>query len=163
VTERSISGDDGDAANGVVDEVVVGEIANRVGAGFVAELDGEEHVIVIELRVRGRGEGGVVDGGEHELEIVDEAQGAEGKGEDSGDVGGPAAEAARERETGDEAKSGEERSPALELKSCEEVIWLLGFVRLDDEERDQEDSEGDEGEAASEEPEVGLGFVRHLL
>ena len=80
VTERSIGGYDGYVASCVVDEVMVGEGSDWVGARFAAKLDGEEHVIVIEIGVGGVGEGGLIDGSEHHFKLIDEAEGAGGEG-----------------------------------------------------------------------------------
>ncbi len=86
VTERSIGADEGDAAEGVVDDVVVGEGADGVGTGGAVDGDGEEFVVGFEGGLGGGLEGGSVDGVEHEFEDVDAGE-AEGDGDGEGDGG----------------------------------------------------------------------------
>ncbi len=61
VTERSIGDDDGDAADRVVQNVVIRHLHDGVSARFIPNGDGHHHFLVGEVRIRGRDEAGGLD------------------------------------------------------------------------------------------------------
>ena len=70
VTKCSIGDRDRHACDDIVEDVMVGHLADGIGAGVAAEADGHDHFFGVELAVRLRQELRAGDGMEHPLEIV---------------------------------------------------------------------------------------------
>jgi len=70
VTERSIGDNDGDAADRIVQNVVIGHLHDGISARFQTDRDGHHHFLVGEVGIRRRNEAGGLDGIEHPFEIV---------------------------------------------------------------------------------------------
>jgi hypothetical protein len=71
VTERSISDSDGHASYDVVEDVMVGHLADGISAVVATEADGHDHFFRIDLALGLREELGTGGGMEHPFEIVE--------------------------------------------------------------------------------------------
>ena len=70
VTKCSIGDRDRHAADHIVEDVMVGHLADGIGAGVAAEADGHDHFFGVELALGLRQELRAGDGMEHPFEIV---------------------------------------------------------------------------------------------
>jgi len=77
VTERSIGGHDGNAADHVVHDVMVGDYADGIGAGFSGDVDGHYHFRAVQFCIGSGDKVGPAHGMEHDFVDVDAREAGE--------------------------------------------------------------------------------------